>query len=257
LKKSKPPKNKSAEDGTQRVGLARALSKMGYCSRSEAAEFVRLGRVKLNGSLTRNPEAPVRLGKDGVEVDGKKVAAGDKIYLVLNKPRGVITSAADEKNRDTVYSLLPPDTPWVGPVGRLDKASEGMLLLSNDSEWAARVTAPETHLAKIYHVQISVVADAILLAALEAGVLANDGETLSVSHTELLRSGEKNSWLEITLHEGKNRHVRRMFEARGIEVLRLIRVAIGPVALADLAKGQTRILAPTEKLAIDLAMRRG
>ena len=256
MKKSKPPKDKSVENGAQRVGLARALSKMGYCSRSEAAEFVRLGRVKLNGSLTRNPEAPVRLGKDGVEVDGKKVAAGDKIYLVLNKPRGVITSADDEKDRDTVYSLLPPDTPWVGPVGRLDKASEGMLLLTNDTEWAARVTAPETRLAKIYHVQVSVVADAILLAALEAGVLLKDGETLSVSHAELLRGGEKNSWLEITLHEGKNRHLRRMFEARGIEVLRLIRVAIGPVALADLAKGQTRTLAPTEKLAIDLAMRR-
>jgi 23S rRNA pseudouridine2605 synthase len=238
------------------VGLARALSKMGYCSRSAAAEFVRLGRVKLNGSLTRNPEAPVRLGKDRLEVDGQKVAAGAKIYLVLNKPRGVITSAADEKDRDLVYSLLPAGTPWVGPVGRLDKASEGMLLLTNDSEWAARVTAPETHLAKIYHVQISVLADAVLLAALQDGVLAMDGETLRVSHAELLRSGEKYSWIEITLHEGKNRHLRRMFEARGIEVLRLVRVAIGPVALADLAKGQCRSLAPTEKLAIDLAMRR-
>ncbi|HZC65964.1 MAG TPA: pseudouridine synthase [Candidatus Dormibacteraeota bacterium] len=256
MKKSKPSKNKSAKNDVQRVGLARALSKMGYCSRSEAAELIQLGRVKLNGSVARNPEAPVRLGKDGVDVDGQKIEAGTKIYLVLNKPRGVITTAEDEKDRDTVYSLLPPDTPWVGPVGRLDKASEGMLLLTNDSEWAARVTAPETHLAKIYHVQISVVADAALLAALQSGVVAKDGETLRVSHTELLRSGEKNSWLEITLHEGKNRHLRRMFEARGIEVLRLIRVAIGPVALADLAKGQSRSLAPTEKLAIDLAMRK-
>jgi len=229
---------------------------MGYCSRSEAAELVRLGRVKLNGSIAKNPEAPVRLGKDGVAVDGKKLAASAKIYLLLNKPRGVITTAADEQDRDTVYSLLPPDTPWVGPVGRLDKASEGMLLLTNDTEWAARVTAPETHLAKIYHVQISEVADAALLGALESGITAKDGETLRVSHAELLRSGEKNSWLEITLDEGKNRHLRRMLEARGIEVLRLIRVAIGPVALADLAKGQCRALAPTEKLAIDLAMRR-
>jgi 23S rRNA pseudouridine2605 synthase len=229
---------------------------MGYCSRSEAAELVRLGRVKLNGSTAKNPEAPVRLGKDGVAVDGKKLAAGAKIYLLLNKPRGVVTTAADEQDRDTVYSLLPPDTPWVGPVGRLDKASEGMLLLTNDTEWAARVTAPETHLAKIYHVQISEVADAALLGALESGITAKDGETLRVSRAELLRSGEKNSWLEIALDEGKNRHLRRMLEARGIEVLRLIRVAIGPIALADLAKGQCRALAPTEKLAIDLAMRR-
>jgi 23S rRNA pseudouridine2605 synthase len=230
---------------------------MGYCSRSEAAELVRIGRVRLNGSLTKNPEAPVRLGKDGVEVDGKKVEAGAKIYFVLNKPRGVVTTAADEHGRDTVYSLLPVDAPWVGPVGRLDKASEGMLLLTNDSEWAARVTAPETHLAKIYHVQISVVADVELIEAMESGIAAKDGEVLHVLRAEILRSGEKNSWIEVALDEGKNRHVRRMFEARGIKVLRLIRVAIGPVALADLTKGQSRALAPTEKLAIDLAMSRG
>src|SRR6202040_1022168 len=127
------------------------------------------------------------LGKDGVEVDGKKVAAGDKIYLVLNKPRGVITTAADEKNRDTVYSLLPPDTQWVGPVGRLDKASEGMLLLTNDSEWAARVTAPETHLDKTYHVQISAIADEALLQALRNGIRASDGEFLRVKNVRMLR----------------------------------------------------------------------
>jgi 23S rRNA pseudouridine2605 synthase len=230
---------------------------MGYCSRSDAAELVRLGQVRLNGSLTKNPEAPVRLGKDRVEVDGKAVEAGAKIYFVLNKPRGVVTTAADEKGRDTVYSLLPVYAPWVGPVGRLDKASEGMLLLTNDSEWAARVSVPATHLAKIYHVQISVVADAELIGAMEAGIAAEDGEVLRVLRAEILRCGEKNSWLEMTLDEGKNRHIRRMFEARSIEVLRLIRVAIGPLALADLAKGQCRRLAPTEKAAIDLAMSRG
>ena len=256
MKKQKSQKKAVEKDHVQRVGLARALSKMGYCSRSEAAELARLGRVRLNGSLTRNPEAPVRLGKDRVEVDGKKIEAAAKSYFVLNKPRGVVTTAADEQGRDTVYSLLPADAPWVGPVGRLDKGSEGLLLLTNDSEWAARVAAPETHLAKIYHVQISVVADAELLGALEAGFVVNDGETLRVSHAEILRSGEKNSWLEVTLEEGKNRQIRRMFEARGIEVLRLIRVAIGPLALADLAKGQCRLLTPTEKLAIDLAMKR-
>jgi 23S rRNA pseudouridine2605 synthase len=257
LKKSKPQKNKSPNKDAQRVGLARALSKLGFCSRSEAAELVRLGRVRLNGSLTRNPEVPVRLGKDRVEVDGKAVEAGAKIYFVLNKPRGVVTTASDEQGRDTVYSLLPADAPWVGPVGRLDKASEGMLLLTNDSEWAARVAAPETHLAKIYHAQISVVADPGLTDALEAGFAVKDGEVLRVSRAEILRSGERNSWIEVTLDEGKNRHIRRMFEARGIEVLRLIRVAIGPLALADLAKGQCRVLAPTEKLAMDLAMSRG
>jgi 23S rRNA pseudouridine2605 synthase len=257
LKKRKPPKAEEAKNRAQRVGLARALSKMGFCSRSDAVEMIRAGRVRLNGSLTRNPEAPVRLGKDRVEVDGKKIEAGAKIYLLLNKPRGVVTSAADEKERDTVYTLLPANTPWVGPVGRLDMASEGMLLLTNDSEWAARVAAPETHLPKIYHVQISVVADAELLRDLQTGFAVRDGEVLRVARAEILRAGEKNSWLEIVLEEGKNRQIRRMFEARNIEVLRLIRVAIGPLALADLAKGQCRALTPTEKMAVDLAMRRG
>jgi 23S rRNA pseudouridine2605 synthase len=256
LKKRKSQKHSSGEDGAQRAGLARALSKMGVCSRSEAAELARAGRVRLNGSLTRNPEAPVRLGKDRLEVDDKTVEARAKVYLVINKPRGVVTTAADELGRDTVYSLLPGDTPFVGAVGRLDKASEGLLLLTNDSEWAARVSAPETHLAKIYHVQISVVASAKLLNDLETGFAVN-GELLRVSRAEVLRSGEKNSWLEIVLEEGKNRQIRSMFEARKIAVLRLIRVAIGPLALADLAKGQCRKLTPTEKLAIDLAMSRG
>jgi len=257
LKQRIPPKNIMGKENAPRVGLARALSKMGFCSRSEAAELAAAGRVRLNGSLTRNPEAPVRVGKDRVEVDGKTVDASAKIYLVINKPRGVVTTAADELGRDTVYSLLAADTPFVGPVGRLDKASEGLLLLTNDSEWAARVSAPETHLAKIYHVQISAVADAELLGDLEKGFAVKDGEVLRVSRAEILRSGEKNSWLEIVLEEGRNRQIRRMFEARGIAVLRLIRVAIGPLALADLPKGQCRKLTPTEKMAIDLAMSRG
>jgi 23S rRNA pseudouridine2605 synthase len=256
LKKRKSRKVADAKNSATRVGLARALSKLGYCSRSEAVELIRAGKVRLNGSLTRNPEAPVRMGKDRVAVEGRAVAAEAKIYLVLNKPRGVVTTASDERGRDTVYSLLPADTPWVGPVGRLDMASEGMLLLTNDTEWAARAAAPETHLPKIYHVQISVVADAGLMSELVRGFAVDDGEVLRVASAEILRAGEKNSWLEIVLEEGKNRQIRRMFEARGIAVLRLIRVAIGPLALADLAKGQCRNLAPTEKLAIDLAMQR-
>jgi 23S rRNA pseudouridine2605 synthase len=219
-------------------------------------ELIRAGKVQLNGSRTRDTEAPVRVGKDRLLVEGRTVAAEAKIYWMLNKPRGVVTTAADERGRDTVYSLLPADTPWVGPVGRLDMASEGLLLLTNDTEWAARVTAPGTRLRKIYHVQISVLADVELASALTHGFPVQDGDVLRVSSAEILRSGEKNSWLEIVLEEGKNRQIRRMFEARGIRVLRLVRVAIGPLALADLAKGQCRSLAPTEKLAIDLAMQR-
>jgi 23S rRNA pseudouridine2605 synthase len=237
-------------------GLARALSKLGYCSRAQATDLIRAGKIRVNGALRRDPQTPVRLGKDRIEIDGKPVAAANKIYLVLNKPRGIVTSASDEKGRDTVYSLLAAELPWVAPVGRLDKASEGLLLLTNDSEWAARVTAPETHLDKTYHVQIGKIADAPLLETLKSGVRTSEGDTLRVKSASLLRQGERNSWLEIILDEGKNRHIRRMLETMGSEVLRLIRVAVGPLALGDLAKGAVRPLTPDEKLTLDRAMYR-
>src|SRR5215468_10911366 len=129
----------------RRVGLARALSKLGFCSRSAAIDLVRAGRVRLNGSSSKNPQAPVRLGYDRIEVDGRCVQGSEKAYWMLHKPRGLVTTADDERERETVYSKLPGGLSWMGPVGRLDKASEGLLLFSNDSEWAARITAPESH----------------------------------------------------------------------------------------------------------------
>lgn len=209
----------------------------------------------MNGGVRRDPETPVQIGKDRIEVDGHQLKAAAKVYLVMNKPRGIVTTASDEKGRETVYSLLDAELLWVAPVGRLDKASEGLLLLTNDSGWAARVTAPETHLDKTYHVQIGKIADEMLLNTLTKGVRTKEGETVRVKSASLLRQGERNSWLEIILDEGKNRHIRRMLEALGIEVLRLIRVAIGPLALGELAKGGVRALKSEEKLALDRAMR--
>jgi 23S rRNA pseudouridine2605 synthase len=237
------------------VGLARALSKLGYCSRSRAAELIAAGRVKWNGAIRRDPESPVHLGKDRIEVDGQPLTESSKIYLALNKPRGVVTTASDEKDRKTVYACLPESLPWMAPVGRLDKASEGLLLLTNDSEWAARITAPETHLDKTYHVQISAIADEALLQALRNGIRASDGAFLRIRNIRILRQAEQTSWLEIALDEGKNRHIRRMLEALKVEVLRLVRVAIGPLALGALPKGATRALEPQEKQALDRAMR--
>ena len=199
----------------------------------------------------RNPEAPVRLGKDRIEVADKPLAAAEKLYLMVNKPRGIVTSAADEKGRDTVYSLLPANLRWVAPAGRLDQASEGLLLFTNDSEWAARITDPKSYLEKTYHVQIRAVGDAPLLETLQHGVEMPKGETLKAKRACVLRAGEKNSWLEIVLDEGRNRHIRRMLDALGVEVLRLIRVSIGPVRLGDLTKGGHRALRPEEKLALD------
>jgi 23S rRNA pseudouridine2605 synthase len=208
----------------------------------------------LNYATRLDPQAPVHLEKDRIEVDGWPVEAASRVYLMLNKPRGTVTTASDEKARQTVYAFLDPDRRWVAPVGRLDKASEGLLLLTNDSEWAARVLAPATHLRKTYHVQIGRVADQKLLAALARGVRTEDGELLRARSARILRGGKRNSWLEIVLDEGRNRHIRRMLQGLGVEVLRVVRVAVGPLALGQLPKGATRPLTAAEKQAIDRAM---
>ena len=244
----------SQTEASRKIGLARALSKLGYCSRSQASVLIRAGRVRLNGKVRLDPETPVRIEVDRISVEDRAVESAQKIYLVMNKPRGLVTTASDEKGRETVYSILDKALPWVAPVGRLDKASEGLLLLTNDSEWGARIAAPETHLAKTYHVQIGAVADGKLISAITAGVRTGDGEFLRAAMCRLLRSGEKNCWLEITLDEGRNRQIRRMMEDSGVEVLRLVRVAIGPLQLGTLAKGTFRPLIAREKDALDQAM---
>ena len=234
------------------IGLARALSKLGYCSRSAARQLAEDGQVLVNGRVVRQPEAPVRLGKDQITVGGEPVGHAPRIYLMLNKPRGIVTTASDEKGRQTVYSLLPEYEQWLAPVGRLDKASEGLLLITNDSAWAAHIASPNTHLEKTYHVQIAAADDESLLNALRPGVTVN-GDLLRARRVALLRHGQKNCWLEIVLDEGKNRQIRRMLAAFGIEVLRLVRTAIGPLPLGDLPKGASRKLTPAEKRQIDLA----
>lgn len=242
-------------DRERRVGLARAVSKMGLCSRARAAELIRAGRVRLNGEPCRNPEAPVRMTKDRVELDGERVKAGDRVYLMMNKPRGVVTTASDEKRRETIYALLKRGTPWVAPVGRLDMASEGLLLMTNDSEWGAGIAEAESHVDKRYHVQIATLATEELVMRLQGGVQVQSAEgereVLRAKRAAILRHGEKNSWLEIVLDEGKNRQIRRMLEAMGIEVLRLIRVSIGPVQLGRLAKGEVRELTKEEIRLLD------
>jgi 23S rRNA pseudouridine2605 synthase len=239
------------------VGLARALSKKSYCSRSNAVALIRAGRVALNDRVVRDPETPVRILEDRIQVDGSSIEKRPLVYLMLNKPRGVVTTASDEKGRETVYDLLPHDTPWVGPVGRLDKASEGLLLLTNDSDWSARITDPASHLDKKYHVQINCVADETLVEKIARGAgaeninSANGAGDLRAKAVRLLRHGDKNSWLEITLDEGKNRQIRRLLESAGVEVIRLVRVSIGPLQLGDLKKGASRELSAEEKQQID------
>lgn len=245
-------------DKIRHIGLARALSKAGYCSRSRAAELIRGGRVSLNGKIRHDPETPVSGSRDRIAVDGKAIEAQSRIYVMMNKPRGVVTTAADEKGRETVYALLnaqKKNSPWLAPVGRLDKASEGLLLLTNDSEWSARVAAPETHLNKTYHVQVGTVADEQFVQTLIRGV-KTQGELLRAKQARRLRAGQKNCWLELVLDEGKNRQIRRMMEAMGVEVLRLIRVAIGPLQLGNLAKGAHRSLTADEKRMLDRSLQK-
>lgn len=231
---------------TVRHGVARVISKAGLCSRTQAAGWVRAGRVAVNGRPVADPEHPVRQGLDRVTVDGAPLGASQRVYLALNKPRGLVTTARDERQRDTVYACLEGSgLPWLAPVGRLDQASEGLLLMSNDPAWAAAITDPAQGLDKTYHVQVDAIPDATLLAALVAGVV-DQGEPLAAKSVALLRSGTRNAWLEIVLDEGRNRQIRRLLAAHGLGVLRLVRVAIGGVALGDLPKGAWRELTAAE-----------
>jgi 23S rRNA pseudouridine2605 synthase len=209
----------------------------------------------LKGAINTNPEAAVRLGKDLIEVDGTQIASAKKIYWMLNKPRGLVSTADDERGRDTVYAGLPPGLPWMSPVGRLDKASEGLLLFTNDSEWAARITSPESHVEKTYHVQIDSTATETLTARLTLGIQSHTGESLRAKRVKVIRAGEKNSWLEIVLDEGKNRQIRRMLEGLGVSVLRLVRVAIGDLQLGTLEKGAARKLTPEEKKKVSCTLK--
>lgn len=232
----------SSSTSTRRHGVARTLSRLGLASRSVAAGWVRDGRVAVNGRIVRDPEFPVLQGRDRVAVDGRAVAAADRLYVALHKPRGLVTTTTDEKGRATVYRCFDGGgLPWLAPVGRLDKASEGLLLFSNDPGWAARITDPATGPHKTYHVQVDTRPSPALLSRLVAGVTAGS-ERLAAKSATLLRTGERNAWLAIVLDEGRNRHIRRLLEAEGVGVLRLVRVAIGGLELGDLPRGHWRRL---------------
>ncbi|MDR7194057.1 pseudouridine synthase [Luteimonas terrae] len=233
-----------------RYGLARVLSKRGLCSRSEAERRVREGRVRVAGKVVRDPEFPVALDASDIALDGDTARAGTHHYLLLNKPRGLVTTARDERGRDTVYRCFDgASLGWIAPVGRLDKASEGLLLFTSDPAWAARVTDPAQGPQKTYHVQVDGLPDAALLEALVLGV-DDAGERLQAVSARLLRHGERNAWLEIVLDEGRNRQIRRLLTAHALGVLRLMRVAIGDLVLGDLAKGAWRPLSAEEVSAL-------
>ena len=233
-----------------RHGLARVMSKRGVCSRSQAERLIREGRVRLDGRLQRDPEFPVDLAQARIDIDGAAPAQALPRYLMLNKPRGLVTTARDERGRDTVYRCLDgAGLGWIAPVGRLDKASEGLLLFTSDPQWAAGITDPARGPDKTYHVQVDCIPDAATLMALQAGVVV-EGQCLRAVCVTLLRAGGKHAWLEVTLDEGRNRQIRRLLAAFDIGVLRLVRVAIGPLSLGELPKGQWRELSAGEVAAL-------
>ena len=238
------PKGKVAEG--QRATLARALSKLGFCSRTQAEALIAEGRVSVNGRKVTDRESWVDIIADRIAVDGKAVVAEAPVYYMLNKPRGLVTTRHDPQGRATVFDCLKAlDHAHLSPVGRLDKASEGLLLFTNDTRFAQTLLDPQTHVAKTYHVQIDRLPDAAFIAAMEAGV-THDGEFLKAARVAALREGDRNAWIEVVLEEGKNRQIRRMLEVLGAECLRLVRVAIGGLTLGELEKGAVRPLTDAE-----------
>lgn len=243
----KSAKDRQEPDG-KRATLPRALSKLGYCSRTQAEALISAGRVTVNGSTITDPATWVDLERAQFAVDGIAISAEEKLYFMLNKPRGLVTTRDDPEGRPTVYDCLRDiDARHLAPVGRLDKASEGLLLFTNDTILAQALLDPISHVGKSYHVQVDRIMDEEQFARMERGII-DDGELLTARSAKLLRSGDRNSWIEVELREGRNRQIRRMLEALGIECLRLVRVAFGDIELGDLPKGSVRALSENEIL---------
>jgi 23S rRNA pseudouridine2605 synthase len=229
------------------VSLARALSKLGVCSRAQAEVAIREGRVTVDGRKVTDSSRRVVPERADIVLDGARAAAQSRVYLMINKPRGLVTTRSDPRGRETVYGCLPAELQtFVAPVGRLDQASEGLLVFTNDTQWGNAISAPSSAVLKTYHVQIDRVPDDVLLAAMRAGIATPDGTLLRAARVDVLRSGERHGWLVVELAEGQNRQIRRMLEGCNAAVLRLVRVAIGPLQLGQLPKGASRALTRAE-----------
>lgn len=239
-----------SDKGRARISLARALSKLGYTSRSQARPLIEAGNVSVNGDVVKDPDRKIDIERDRVAVSGQALALESLVYLAMHKPRGVVTTRSDERGRPTVFDLLGgAQLPHLGAVGRLDMDSEGLLLFTNDTRWAHRVSSPESHVEKVYHVLIDGLPNERLLTAMRTGV-QDRGDVLRAKAAGVLDQSDTEAWLEIVLDEGKNRHIRRMLDALGVRVLRLKRVAIGPLQLGKLRAGEFRALTPTEVAAL-------
>ena len=234
---------------TERKTLDRALSRAGVMSRKQAELAIRDGRVRVNGLRERDPAFWVDLSRDDVRVDEQPLARWQPLYLALHKPAGLVTTRDDEHGRGTVYELLKDVPAWIAPVGRLDKETSGLLLFTNDTDLAEHVTNPTSSLWKTYEVHARGELDDATLERLASGVTLDDGPTRE-ARVRLLAREAGTTRLALSIHEGRNRQVRRMLEAVGSHVLALHRTAIGPVSIGELAPGAHRKLRPHEVRAL-------
>jgi 23S rRNA pseudouridine2605 synthase len=225
--------------------LERVLSKAGVGSRTDARKWIGAGRVAVNGKLIQTPDAWVDIDRDKVTLDGKPVQAQERIYLLLYKPKGYLTTYKDPEGRATVYDLLKGFDQWVVPVGRLDQDTSGLLIMTNDTKFADHVMSPEHKVPKTYLVKTSTLITNEQIEQLRRGVTLSDGPTKPATVSRLADSNSK-STLEITITEGRNRQVRRMIEAVDSKVRKLVRIAIGPVRIEKLEVGRFRELTKRE-----------
>lgn len=236
---------KPAEGDRPIKTLERVLSKAGVGSRTEARKWVGAGRVKVNGRVEGDPNRWIDLERDQVTFDDKPLPAADKVYLLLHKPAGYLTTYRDPEGRKTIYDLLPDRDRYLFPVGRLDLDTSGLLILTNDTAFAERMTNPDYHVPKTYQVKATKHLSEIQLDELRQGIELRDGPTRPAVVQRLRDPGGKTVF-EITITEGRNRQVRRMVEALGAKVLTLVRTAIGPITLGELEAGKTRALTSAE-----------
>lgn len=227
--------------------LDRVLSRFGLSSRAEAREAVLAGRLRVNGRRTRDPDCWVTPGRDFIQMDGKRLKPARRTYLLFfYKPKGVLTSHGDPEGRETVYDCLGETARWLFPVGRLDKDTSGLLLLANDTEFADFVTNPQSLIPKTYLVKTSGLIPDETIGRLNVGVEMKRGDWARPRGVRRVEDRGKYTWLEVVLTEGKNREVRRMIEAVGFKVLKLVRTRIGPLTLEGLEVGKWRELKPAE-----------
>jgi pseudouridine synthase len=229
--------------------LERVLSKAGLGSRTEARSWIGAGRVRVNGRVVESPDHWVDFDRDRVTLDGQPVRGAKKVYLLLYKPKGYITTNTDPEGRPTVYDLLKDTGVWLVPVGRLDQDTTGLLIMTNDTQFAERLTNPDYKVPKTYQAKCADRLSDEQIARLRGGVELSDGPTRPAV-VERLRDSGKYTHLEIAITEGRNREVRRMVEAIGSKVLKLVRVAIGPIRIGDLPIGKWRPLTEAEVLTL-------